>query len=112
MKSGQRISKQAHEATDELYEEIDAVKASLKELRTDVVDVVSHAFGIGRGGAHAAKDTATDAVDQLKSKLTDLRTRGTDSLSAIERRIEEKPMQAALVAFGLGFVAAIYLSRR
>lgn len=112
MKAAQRIAKNASESADEVYDEIDALKSSLKELRTDVVDLMSHAFGIGKGGAHVAKDTATDAVEHLKARLTDLRGRGGQGVAAVEKHISQKPMQSALTAFGVGFIAALLLSRR
>ena len=76
MKSAQRITKHAVEAADEVHDEIEAIKTSFKELRGDVVDLISHAFGVGRGGAHAAQGTASEAVDQLKKKLVELKGLG------------------------------------
>ena len=116
MKSAPRMSKQAAEAADEVYGEIDALKASFNELRGDVVDLISHAFGVGRGGAHVARgvarDTASDAIGQLKQKLSDLKSRGGEQVAAVERRIEDRPLPAVLVAMGIGFVVAMLFSRR
>jgi ElaB/YqjD/DUF883 family membrane-anchored ribosome-binding protein len=112
MKSAQRITKHAVEAADEVHDEIEAIKTSFKELRGDVVDLISHAFGVGRGGAHVAQGTATDAVDQLKKRLVELKDLGGDHVAAVERRIEERPVQSALIAMGIGFVLAMLFSRR
>jgi ElaB/YqjD/DUF883 family membrane-anchored ribosome-binding protein len=110
MKSAERIGDVGK--SDEMTNEIDALKGSLTQLRGDVVDLVSHAFGIGRGGAASAKESAGDAIEQLKARLSDLRSRGGEQVAAVERQIEEKPMQAAMVAFGIGFIAAMLFSRR
>jgi len=92
--------------------ELDGIKTSFTQLRQDVVELFSHAFGLGRGAAEGAKESASDAVENLKSRLADLRERGADQVSAVGKKIEENPMPAALIAFGVGFVVAKLLSRR
>ena len=98
--------------TARVTNEVDGLKESFGQLRSDVIDLISHAFGVGRGGAEIAKGRASDAVDNLKSKITDLKSHGADGLTALERKIEDKPLQAALIAFGVGYVLAKVFSRR
>jgi ElaB/YqjD/DUF883 family membrane-anchored ribosome-binding protein len=112
MKFSERMSRRSPESSEAMHEEIDALKSSLKDLRGDISDLLSHALGLGRGGAHAARDTAADAVEQFKAKFTDLRSRGEDQVAAFERQIEQRPLSAALIAFGAGFLAGMLLSRR
>jgi ElaB/YqjD/DUF883 family membrane-anchored ribosome-binding protein len=92
--------------------ELDGIKTSFSQLRNDVVELFSHAFGLGRSGIDTAKEGATDAVENLKSRLTDLRERGMDQVQTVRGKIEENPMPAALIAFGVGFVLAKLMSRK
>ncbi|MBC7783551.1 MAG: hypothetical protein H7144_06905 [Burkholderiales bacterium] len=92
--------------------ELDSLKESFSQLRTDVVDVLNHAFGLGRSSAEAAKESASDAVVRVKDQISSLKERGTDSLSNVERKIEENPLPAALIAFGAGYLIAKVLGRR
>lgn len=110
--SKNRLHKVVESGTAEVAGEVDALKSSIGQLRSDVVELFNHAFGIGRGGAHAAKDVANDAMDELKSKIADLNDRGKDQIAAMGTKIEQNPVPAALIAFGIGFVAAKLFSRR
>lgn len=92
--------------------EVEAIKDGVAKLKADVVEIFSHAFGIGRTASDSAKGSAGDAVENLKSRLSDLKDRGADQYSSFESKIEENPLPAALIAFGVGFVVAKILSRR
>lgn len=107
-----RVTDKAKEAGNNMQGELESLKGSFGQLRHDVMDLLGHAFGIGREGADAAKEGAAEAVDALKSRLKDLKSRGADSLSAVESKIEENPIPAALIAFGVGYVIAKLMTRR
>jgi len=107
-----RVTEKVKEASGNMSGEVESLKSSFGQLRHDVMDLLGHAFGIGREGAGAAKEGAAEAVDALKSRLTDLKTRGADGVSAVERKIEENPLPAALIAFGVGYVIAKIMTRR
>lgn len=112
MKSAKNRLSNATAGSSEVSDEIDAVKSSLKELRDDVVELFSHALGVGRGGAHSVRDSAVGAVDQVRDRLSDLKSMGSDRVSAFEHQLEERPFTTAMIAFGIGFLAATWLSRR
>jgi ElaB/YqjD/DUF883 family membrane-anchored ribosome-binding protein len=95
-----------------LSSELETVKEGFAQLRQDVVDLFSQAFGLGRSSAYAAKQGATDAVESLKERLADLKDRGAERLEVVEKKIEDNPLPAALIAFGVGFVLAKILTRR
>ncbi|HEY7090945.1 MAG TPA: hypothetical protein VH518_22805 [Tepidisphaeraceae bacterium] len=92
--------------------ELESVKEGFVQLRQDVIDLFSQAFGLGRSKAYAAKQSAADAVDSLKERLAGLKDRGAEQLETVEKKIEDNPLPAALIAFGVGFVLAKILTRR
>lgn len=97
---------------DKVAGDVDDIKASFTQLRHDVMGLLNSAFGLGRHGAEAAKDNAADAVESLKSRLNDLKDQGADKVHSFEKKIEDNPLPAALIAFGIGFVIAKILTRR
>ncbi|HVT89288.1 MAG TPA: hypothetical protein VHD56_10580 [Tepidisphaeraceae bacterium] len=96
----------------QVSEEMKKIHASFSQLRQDVMDLLSHAFGLGRGGAEVAKEEASNAVESLKERLSDLKERGSEQVSAVEEQIGENPVRAVLVAFGVGFILAKLFSRK
>lgn len=107
-----RMTKATESANDEMAGEVEALKSSFNHLRNDVVDLFHHAFGIGRSGATAATDSATDAMEHLKEKFAEFNERGADQLAAFGKKIAKNPVQSALIAFGAGYIAAKFFSRR
>jgi len=99
------------QGSGDMQQEMDSLKEGFNKLRTDVSDLFTHAFGVGRGGANYAREYGTDAIEQLKGRFEDLRTRGADQMQMFEHRIEENPLQSALIAFGVGFIVAKILGR-
>lgn len=93
-------------------DDVESIKSSFSQLRHDVLELLGSAFGLGKSGAEYAKDSAGDAVEAMKLRLTDLKERGADRMHAVEKKIEENPLPAALIAFGVGFLIAKILTRR
>ena len=94
----------------QMTDEIEQLKSGFSQLRGDVVNLFTHAFGLGRTGAAAARESAADAMESLKSRLSDWKERGTDSFNTYEKEFEKKvsenPISSALIAFGVGFMVA------
>jgi len=107
-----RVVDKVKEASPNMHGELESLKSSFGQLRGDVMDLLSHAFGVGREGAGAAKEGASEAMEALKDRMKDLKARGSDGVSAVEKKIEENPIPAALIAFGVGYVLAKFLTRR
>lgn len=107
-----RAADDVQHAEKQLSSDIESIKSSFSSLRRDVMDLLSNAFGLGRTGAEYARGGASNAVEAMKSRLADLKERGADQVSAVEKKIEDNPIPAALIAFGVGFVIAKILTRR
>jgi ElaB/YqjD/DUF883 family membrane-anchored ribosome-binding protein len=97
---------------DRMTGDVDDIKSSFVQLRSDVVELFNNAFGLGKHGVGAAKDGAADAMEVLKERLDELKGKGVKKFESVERSIEDNPLPAALIAFGVGFVIAKLFSRR
>ncbi|KZD09657.1 DUF883 family protein [Oceanibaculum pacificum] len=88
--------------------EIDAIKADLAALRKDIASLTK-----------TVGETASASVDektaQLREKVATMReeiermagtakVRGQEGVAAVERHIEDKPLQSMLIAFGAGLL--------
>lgn len=107
-----RISEKAGNNVDRMTDDLESIKSSFTQLREDVAGLLGQAFGLGKHGAGAAKEAGVDAMDALKERLGDLKGQGFKRVESFERTIEDNPLPAALVAFGIGFVVAKLISRR
>lgn len=85
--------------------ELENLKRDFTQLRADVVNLFTHAFGVGKTGADALENRATDAMEHLKQRMANLRERS-------QTKIEEHPISSAMIAFGAGMVAACLFRRR
>lgn len=101
-----RVKEQLGADRDRVAAELDGIKDSFAQLKHDMVDLFSRAFGLGRTGADVAKGQASDAVENLKQRLSELKERGSDRVAVVGKKIEENPVPAALIAFGVGFLLA------
>jgi len=101
-----------NEAAQKFSGDLDNLKQSFGQLRTDVMKIVRDAMGVGRDGADSLKDQAGSAVHDVKDRLNRLKDQGANQLNAVEHKIEENPIPSALIAFGVGFIVAKLLTRR
>ena len=108
----ERVDQLSPGSSARVSQELDNLKSSFGQLRQDVSNLLSEAFGLGRTGAGIARDGANTAVESLKSRMSDLKDRGAEQVASVEHRIEENPLTSALIAFGIGFVLAKILTRR
>ncbi len=99
-------------ATDHMTEEMEGLRSDLMQLKEDVVNLFAHVFGLGKSGLGAVGENASDAMEHLKERVGDLKQKGADSVHAAGKKIEENPIQSALIAFGIGFIVAKILGRR
>ena len=93
-------------SSENMQQEMESLRAGFNKLRSDVAELFTHAFGFGRSGADYAREYGMDAMEQIKGRFNDLRARGADQMASFEHSIEEKPLQSALIAFGVGFLIA------
>jgi ElaB/YqjD/DUF883 family membrane-anchored ribosome-binding protein len=107
-----RIAEKAENNANRVNDDLENIKSSFNQLREDVAGLLGQAFGLGKHGAGAAREAGVDAMEALKDRLGDLKGQGMKRVETFERKIEDNPLPAALIAFGIGFVIAKVLSRR
>jgi len=98
-------------SSDNMQQELESLRSGFNKLRGDVAELFTHAFGFGRSGADYAREYGMDAMEQLKGRFNDMRAQGADQMANFEHRVEEKPMQSVMIAFGVGFILAKILHR-
>ena len=104
------------DARERLSSDLSDLKSNFNQLKSDVGKIVSNALGAtkstAQGGVESARGQANAAVDRARQSYDDLKTKGTDQYEQIGQMISEKPVTSALIAFGVGFVVAKFLTRR
>jgi ElaB/YqjD/DUF883 family membrane-anchored ribosome-binding protein len=100
------------EAKQAFSSDLESLKKSFAQLRTDLTGLVSSALGAGKTSAHIVKEQAAAAADGVKHKLHDLKDHGSETAQAFERKIAERPIASILIAFGVGYVVARMFSRK
>lgn len=104
------------DARDRLQSDLNDLKSNFRQLKSDVQTIVGNAIGAtksqARGGVNAAKEQANAAVDRARQSYDDLKSRGAEQYEHIGNLIGDKPLTSALIAFGVGFVLAKFLTRR
>jgi ElaB/YqjD/DUF883 family membrane-anchored ribosome-binding protein len=92
--------------------DIESLKKSLAQLRTDVTSLLGTALNVGKTGAHVAKEQGAAAVDGVKHKIHDLKDKGAETAEAFEHKISDNPLTSVILAFGIGFILARIFSRK
>lgn len=100
------------EARDRFADDIDSLKESFTQLRSDVHQMFSDAVGTGKAGARVVGDHADRAYGQIKDGAKDIKDRGADQIDMIGKKISENPLTSAAIAFGVGFILSRLMSRR
>jgi len=108
----EQVKQQTSANAGQMSDDFEHLKSSFGQLRSDVVELLTQAVGVGRTGAYMARNGANSAVDAVKERLSDLKDRGAERVADVEHRIEENPLTSALIAFGVGFILAKILTRR
>ena len=88
---GKKITEDARMASEVLKSEAKNICSSAEKLAKGVVDEVTT---LGQQG-----------YEQLKAS-------GSEAVSQVQHRIEEKPISSALIAGGFGLLAGLLLARR
>ena len=102
----------ADEGANGISTEVENLQESFSQLRADVMDLLSHSLGLGKSGAAVVGQTASEAMDHLKERAAKLKKHGQDSIAAVEKKIEDNPLASTMIAFGVGYLVAKFLSRR
>jgi ElaB/YqjD/DUF883 family membrane-anchored ribosome-binding protein len=110
------VSEAAVDPKDNFAADIESLKNSFSQLRSDLTNLVGNALGASKSGAGVVREraahVAANAVDGLKNRFSDLKDKGAVGAEAVEEKIVENPIASALIAFGAGFILAKMLSRK
>jgi len=102
--------------TDKERAEIDQLKSDLRSLREDFSKLGKDVMNATKHGAgHASEVARAEArkrLEQLGDAVDTARERGMSAKHDVERRIEEHPLAAVMVALGVGVVIGKLLDRR
>lgn len=90
----------------------DTLQHEITDLRRDFSTLLETLRGQGTGVAKDAESTIRDLANQAERIYTDLSRSSRDSLQAVGKSIEERPLVSILIAFVLGFIGSRLLDRR
>jgi ElaB/YqjD/DUF883 family membrane-anchored ribosome-binding protein len=92
--------------------EFDTLHQEVSDLRRDFSTLLESLRNRANGAGKDAESTLHDWAGQAQKIYSDFSRSGQDSLHAVGRTIEERPLAAILVAFVLGFIGSRLLDRR
>jgi len=104
------VAESNQKSSQNLQEEIDALKADLSSLRTDISDLAGAMRDLGYA---KAGEWRSDVEDEFNERREDFRRamgaardRGQRAEDDFERRVGEHPWGSVLTALGIGFILA------
>ena|ERR1700722_3795097 len=96
--------------------DIEGIKTSVAQLRSDVTDLMQTAVHAGQTGVAAVQDQASQAIEGLTKTVTsgisNLKKSSAQSMKAVTKKIQDRPVASALVAVGVGYALARFFRRR
>lgn len=90
----------------------DTIQQELSDLRRDFSTLLESLRGRGDGVARDAENTIRDLASQAQRVYDDLSRGSRDSLHAVGKSIEQRPLVSIVIAFVLGFIGSRLLDRR
>lgn len=90
----------------------DTLQQEISDLRRDFSTLLESLRSRGNGVADEAENRIRDLASQAQRVYDDLSRSSRDSLHAVGRTIEERPLVSILIAFVLGFIGSRLLDRR
>jgi ElaB/YqjD/DUF883 family membrane-anchored ribosome-binding protein len=97
-------------AEDPIRKELDALKADISQLRTDIVDLTTVMKEVASEKVSNTKadaqQRAQNAWEDVERKLNEALDQGRATVGEIEDKITAHPGGSMLTAFGLGFIIA------
>jgi ElaB/YqjD/DUF883 family membrane-anchored ribosome-binding protein len=104
------------DARERIQSDLRDLKNNFNQLKNDVSTIVANAVGAtkssARGSVDVARDQANAAVERARESYEELKAKGTDQYAHLGQLVGDRPVTSALVAFGVGFVLAKFLTRR
>jgi ElaB/YqjD/DUF883 family membrane-anchored ribosome-binding protein len=97
-------------------QELDAVKAHIQALRTELATLTTHIKGLSSARLEQAQTAGSLKLEELSGDLQRaadaFRQQGQASIAQLESTIREKPLISLLAAFGAGVLLARLLERK
>lgn len=101
-----KISRKATADLDTIVEDFTTLKRDVAEVVTQLKDdAIARADGAARGAVEQIEDGAGRIYGKLAAK-------SKRSARVLSRHVEEQPIASMLVAFGLGYLSRLLMSRR
>jgi ElaB/YqjD/DUF883 family membrane-anchored ribosome-binding protein len=95
---------------DPIRKELDALKADIAQLRSDIVDLTTVIKDVASEKVSSTKadaqKRAQGAWEDIERKLNEALDQGRSTVGDIEDKITSHPGGSMLTAFGLGFIIA------
>ena len=85
-----------------------ALQADLAALKRDVADLMTHLKSNASSTVQDATEKLGDGATKIMRSLSD---EGERSMKAVGQKIEEQPLLALLIAFGVGYLGGRTLGR-
>jgi len=94
-------TKSGPDATEELKEELQALRADLAKL----VETVK-AMGVEQADSamHSAREAIDHAADKVRAKAAEAQRRGEAAAEDLEAMVNRHPLTSILAAIGLGYL--------
>lgn len=89
---------ETHPAETDLGDQVATLKSDLHAVKSDLASISQSLLRQGKASAYAAKD--------------DVERRLHEGVEHGRKYVEERPLTAALAAFGIGMMAGFFVSRR
>lgn len=89
--------------------DLDAIVADVEKLKKELAKTMGHLQTATANGAANLTDYVGDEAGALYKSMT---KKGERATKAINRHVEEQPVQSLLIAFGVGFLFSRLMERR
>ncbi len=91
--------------------DIDAVIADVAALKRDLAKAIARFKDSTADTAEDAQDFVEEIRDELAGIVKDASKRGSRTIKSVSRKVEDQPVAALLIAFGVGFIISRLISR-
>ena len=91
--------------------DIDAVLEDVASLKHDLAKAIARFKDNAEDKVGGAQDFVEEIKDELAGLYKDASKRGQKTVKSVSRKVEDQPVAALLIAFGIGFVLSRLISR-
>lgn len=100
--------------TEYELQELEALKADIAKLGSDLIALNEKLTDIGKDGVGATREELKSKVKNLSEKLhqifEDTRDRGTKTAETLQQQIQDRTLMSLLVAAGAGLLLGILIT--